>query len=206
VVFDGSSQRGRSVMPSLTSFTSRGAFRVEGRVRGLRRNHAGLQMLFELFKPSTEQEQGKLFLNGANQLVFILKDSAPIIADAPADFIFRAQYDPAQNRSTLEIWNLNGTGYRVSTATLSNTSNFNMAGTQLTVAASFYNSSFAACRMDWMRMLDGAATLNTGPPGSLVPAGAVELWRYEFENNGLDSSGNAINLTLDGAPLFENTP
>ncbi|MCA1818340.1 MAG: hypothetical protein LC746_18510, partial [Acidobacteria bacterium] len=199
-------QRGRAVMPSTSLFTARGAYRVEGRVRGLRLNFSGTQMLFELFKPATEQEQGKLYLNGANQLIFSLRGSQPIVVSVPTDFLFRAQFDQANSRATLEVWNLDGTTRRASVANFSDATNFQMGGAQLTVAANYYGLSYAQCRMDWLRMLDGAAALGSPAPADTPPAGVTQLWRYEFEDSGADSSGNNITLTLDNAPLFENTP
>jgi hypothetical protein len=207
VVFNGASQRGRAVMPSSAAFTSRGAYRVEGRVRGLRLNNAGAQMLFEIFKSSTEQEQGKLFLNAANQLIFSLKGSSPLVlSDDRSDFLFRAQFDPVNARTSLEVWNLDGTGRRVSTDALSDKTALNMAGAQLTLAASYYGSSYAQCRMDWIRMLDAALPVNSAPPADTLSAGTGQLWRYEFEDNGTDASGNNITLTFDNSPLFETTP
>lgn len=193
-------------MPSTALFTARGAYRVEGRVRGLRTGFAGAQMLFEIFKPATEQEQGKLYLNGANQLIFSLRGSQPIVVSVSSDFLFRAQFDPANSRTTLEVWNLDGTNRRASSDTLTDTSNFNMGGAQLTVAATSYGLYYAQYRTDWLRMLNGAVALNSSPPADSPPAGVTQLWRYEFENDGTDASGNGATLTLDNAPLFENTP
>lgn len=175
-------------------------------MRGLRLGFAGTQMLFEIFKPSTEQEQGKLYLNGANQLIFALRGSQPIVVSVTTDFLFRVQFDPANSRTTLEVWNLDGTNRRASSDTLADTSAFNMGGAQLTVAATYYNFNPTQCRMDWLRMLNGAVALNSAPPADTPPTGVTQLWRYEFENDGTDASGNGATLTLDNAPLFENTP
>jgi hypothetical protein len=164
-------------------------------------------MLFDLFNSAAEQEQGKLYLNAANQLIFSLKGASPILVNPSANFLFRAQFDPANGRATLETWNLDGTGYRVATNGLSSTTAMNMGGTRLTVAASFYTLFHTQGKFDWLRMLDGAVGLSSnGPPGNAVPVGAFELWRYEFEGNGLDSSGTGMHLTLDNAPAFEPTP
>jgi hypothetical protein len=62
-------------------------------------------------------------------------------------------------------------------------------------------------RLDWLRMIDGATALNSAsPPATSPPVGSFQLWRYEFENNGNDASGNGLTLTLEGAPVFEDTP
>jgi hypothetical protein len=193
-------------MPATAAFTSRAAYRVEGRVRGLRTGFAGLQMLFEIFKPANDQEQGKLFLNGASQLVYLIRGSMPIIMDVRADFIFRAQFDPVNGRTSLEVWNLDGTTRRASSDVLTDKTALNMGGAQLTIASGFYGSSFSQCRMDWIRMLDAAVPLGSAPPTDAPPAGVGQLWRYEFENDGIDSSGNNLTLTLDNSPLFETTP
>ncbi|MCA1631916.1 MAG: hypothetical protein LC774_16620 [Acidobacteria bacterium] len=193
-------------MPATAAFTSRGAYRVEGRVRGLRTGYSGMQMLFEIFKPSTEQEQGKLFLNGANQLIYAVRGSMPIIVDVRSDFLFRAQFDPVNSRTSLEVWNLDGTARRASADGLGDRTALNMGGAQLTLAAGYYNTFFSQCKMDWIRMLDAATPLNSAPPADSPPTGTGQLWRYEFENNGADSSGNNLTLTLDNSPLFETTP
>jgi hypothetical protein len=163
-------------------------------------------MLFEVFNPATEQEHGKLFLTSSGYLAFALRGASPLVADGKTDLLFRAQFDPARQRVTLETWNLDGSGYRASTDTLSNTSAINMAGSQLTLGATAYNLFHARVKMDWIRMLDGAVALNTGPPTATVPAGALQLWRYEFDGNGNDASGSGMNLLLLNGPPFENTP
>ena len=194
-------------MPATPAFTSRGAYRVEGRVRSLRLNHSGTQTLFELFRPSTEQEQGKLFLNAANYLCFSVRGGSPLILGGRSEFLFRAQFDPAAGRATLETWNLDGTNYRVSADAVTDSSPLNMGGAQLTLAANYYNLFNAGVRLDWLRMLDGAVPLSApAVPSGAAPPGAAQLWRYEFEGNGLDASGTGAPLALDNAPTFEDTP
>ena len=163
-------------------------------------------MLFEIFNPVTEQEHGKLVFTSSGFLSFNLRGAGPIITDGKTDFLFRAQFDPTRSRVTLETWNLDGSGYRSSTDTLSNTANLNLSGSKLTIGATDYNLFHARAKVDWLRMLDGAVALGTGPPTAAVPAGSTSLWRYEFDGNGTDASPSGMNLTLFNSPLFELTP
>jgi hypothetical protein len=163
-------------------------------------------MIFETFNPVTEQEHGKLFLTTSGYLSFSLRGASPLVTDGKSDLLFRAQFDPARSRITLETWNLDGTGYRSATEAIGNVSNMNMAASRLTLGATAYNLFYARVKVDWIRMLDGALALNTGPPTAAVPTGAAALWRYELDGNGSDASGSGMNLTLFNSPLFENTP
>src|SRR6185369_1152590 len=100
-----------------------------------------------------------------------------------------------------------GTGYVVTTETITTTTNWNLGGYYLTLGANSYGVGWSDPHVDWWCWQQGADALGSGNfPGAEVPTGTF-LVRYTFDNdNGADSSGNGLNLTLTNSPTFEDTP
>jgi hypothetical protein len=120
-----------------------------------------------------------------------------------AGFAVRCQRDPTRGRITFEIWNLDGTGYAVSTTTPSNWGSVN--GTS-TVFLGKYGSSapsnllygYVGC----FRISTELVTVGSPPPYAAdVPKGNVVSW--EFEDDLKDSSENNSTLKMDQQVTYE---
>lgn len=154
-----------------------------------------------------------LFQNGGGEPERIdLYENRDVIQDYHTpntftDVVFKLQYDPANSRWTLESWKADGTGYVVTTETITTTTNWNLGGHYLTLGANAYGGVPSDAHVDWWCWQTGADALSSGNfPGAEVSTGTF-LVKYTFDNDdGADSSGNGLNLTLTNSPTFENTP
>ena len=209
IVFNGTNQYARVTLPNSSPWTSLGAFKIMGRLRGMSSISGYLASLGipDVSAPFT------LFQNGGGDPERIdLYDNRDSIQDYHVpntftDIIFKLQYDPANSRWTLETWKADGTGYVVTTETITTTTNWNLGGHYLTLGANAYGVGPSDAHVDWWCWQTGADALGSGSfPGAEVPTGTF-LVKYTFDNDdGADSSGNGLNLTLTNSPTFENTP
>jgi hypothetical protein len=209
IVFNGTNQYARVTLPNSAPWTSLGAFKIMGRLRGMSSISGYIASLGipEVSFPFN------LFQGGSGDPKRIdLYDNRDAIQDYHApntftDVVFKLQYDPANSRWTLESWKADGTGYVVTTETITTTTNWNLGGHYLTIGANAYGVGPSDAHVDWWCWQQGADSLSSGNfPGAEVPTGTF-LVKYTFDNDdGADSSGNGLNLTLTNSPTFENTP
>ena len=122
-----------------------------------------------------------------------------------ADSICKIQYDPANSRWTYETWNSDGTGYQSNVFSITDTSNFNLAGKILTIGANEYGVRNLKGKLDYWRWIKRVESLGQFP-GDSAPTGVTYLAQFEFEGNLDDSSGNGLNLTWYGdAATYEGS-
>jgi len=209
IVFNGTSQYARVTLPNSAPWTSLGAFKIMGRLRGMS-SLSGY--LLSLGIPDVSNRFYLFQGGGGDPKRIDLTDARDSIQDFHApntftDVVFKLQYDPANSRWTLESWKADGTGYVVTTETITTTSNWNLGGHYLTLGANSYGVGLSDPHVDWWCWQQGADALGSGNfPGAEAPTGTF-LVKYTFDSdNGADSSGNGLNLTLTGSPSFENTP
>ena len=209
IVFNGTSQYARVTLPNSAPWTSLGAFKIMGRLRGMS-SLSGY--LLSLGIPDVSNRFYLFQGGGGDPKRIDLTDARDSIQDFHApntftDVVFKLQYDPANSRWTLESWKADGTGYVVTTETITTTTNWNLGGHYLTLGANSYGVSPSDAHVDWWCWQQGADALGSGNfPGAEAPTGTF-LVKYTFDSdNGADSSGNGLNLTLTGSPSFENTP
>lgn len=209
IVFNGSNQYARVTLPNSAPWTSLGAFKIMGRLRGMSSISGYIASLGipDVSAPFYLYQGG-----GGDPKRIDLTDSRAGIQDYHApntftDVVFKLQYDPANSRWTLESWKADGTGYVVTTETIATTTNWNLGGHYLTLGANSYGVGLSDPHVDWWCWQTGADGLGSGNfPGAEVPTGTF-LVKYTFDNDdGADSSGNGLNLSLTGSPTFENTP
>lgn len=192
IVFNGTSQYASGITSS--SLTSQGAFRIEARLRGLTRPPYGYIIAIDnVLALSTNS-------SGALTFTFHPDSTYAWINTTNTDLLVRMQFDPANSRTSLEIWNLDGTGWQEAKRTAT-ASTINMANRAVGYGASQFGSQFSSVRMDYARIINGAVPLNSAPPTDAAPTGCIHC--YEFEGNGLDSTGIS-NLTLNASPAFES--
>ena len=209
IVFNGTNQYARVTLPNSAPWTSLGAFKVMGRARGMS-SISGY--IFSVGIPEVSQPFNLFQSGSADPKRIDLYDSraGTQIYHAPntfTDVVFKIQYDPANLRWTFETWKADGTGYVPTHVDLTTAPNWNLGGQFLTLGANPYGVGLSDAHLDWWCWQQGADALGIGNfPGAEVPTGTF-LLRYTFDNdNGTDSSGNGLNLTLQNAPAFENTP
>ena len=209
IVFNGTSQYARVTLPNSAPWTSLGAFKIMGRLRGMS-SLSGY--LVSLGIPDVSAPFYLFQGGGGDPKRIDLTDSRAGVQDFHApntftDVVFKLQYDPTNSRWTLESWKADGTGYVVTTETITTTTNWNLGGHYLTLGANAYGVGFSDPHIDWWCWQQGADALGSGNfPGAEAPTGTF-LVKYTFDSdNGADSSGNGLNLTLTGSPSFENTP
>ena len=143
IVFNGTNQYARVTLPNSAPWTSLGAFKIMGRLRGMSSISGYITSLgipevsfpFNLF-------QG----GGGDPERIDLYDNRDAIQDYHApntftDVVFKLQYDPTNSRWTLESWKADGTGYVVTTETITTTTNWNLGGHYLTLGANAYGVS-----------------------------------------------------------------
>ena len=209
IVLNGTNQYARVTLPNSAPWTSLGAFKIMGRLREM--SSVG-GYIATLGIPEVSQPFNLYQAGGGDPKRIDLYDSRDAIQDYHApntftDVVFKLQYDPANSRWTLETWKADGTGYVVTQETISTTTNWNLGGQHLTLGANPYGVAFSDAHVDWWCWQQGADALGSGNfPGAEVPSGTF-LVKYTFDNDdGTDSSGNALHLTLQNNPTFENTP
>jgi hypothetical protein len=122
-----------------------------------------------------------------------------------SDSICKVQFDPANSRWTFETWKADGTGYVLRTQTISNTTNLQLSGGNVSFGGNSYGYFLGQSKIDYWGWIHRVEPLGNFP-GTTLPSSVNYLLKYEFDNNGNDSSGTGINLTLNGSPIFENTP
>jgi hypothetical protein len=117
------------------------------------------------------------------------------------DFYVRCQRDVANNRVTGEIWNADGSGYSVSTVTITKwAATLNLSS--IVFGRWSWETSNAAFRAGFLRIS------STVTPLAIVPVEASEpgnIANYEFENNTDDTSGNNRHLKMNTAPAYFDT-
>jgi endonuclease/exonuclease/phosphatase family metal-dependent hydrolase len=209
IVFNGTSQYARVTLPNSAPWTSLGAFKIMGRLRGM---SSGSGYITSVGIPDVSHPFDLFQSGGGDPKRIDAYDNRAGTQDYHApntftDVVFKLQYDPANSRWTLESWKADGTGYVVTTETISTTTNWNLGGHYLTLAANPYGVGLSDAHVDWWCWQQGADALGSGNfPGAEVPTGTF-LVKYTFDNDdGADSSGNGLNLTLTSSPTFETTP
>lgn len=209
IVFNGTNQYARVTLPNSAPWTSLGAFKIMGRLRGM--SSLG-GYITTVGIPDVSAPFNLFQAGGGDPKRIDLYDSRAGVQDFHApntftDVVFKLQYDPANSRWTLETWKADGTGYVTTTENISITTNWNLGGQLLTIGANPYGVALSDAHVDWWCWQQGADALGSGNfPGAEVPTGTF-LIKYTFDNDsGADSSGNGLNLTLHNSPTFENTP
>jgi Right handed beta helix region len=198
IVFNGINQYGVVTLPNVAPFNSLGGFQVIWRVRNVGSNNG--RMFSSGF--------GGIIANGSTYTGFDWRDGINIYMPPTnyADSICKLQFDPANSRWTFETWKADGTGYVSRTAAITNTSDYNLGGTDVAVGANSYGTSlFIQEKLDYWGWIQRVEPLGTFS-GTSLPIGVTYLLKYEFNGNGSDSSGRGLNLNLFNNPTFENTP
>ena len=208
-VLNGANQYARVTLPNSAPWTSLGAFKIMGRLRGM--SSAG-GYITTLGIPDVSQPFNLYQAGGGDPKRIDLYDSRDGIQDYHApntftDVVFKLQYDPANSRWTLETWKADGNGYVATQEAITTTTNWNLGGQHLTLGANPYGVALSDAHIDWWCWQQGADAIGIGNfPGAEVPTGTF-LVRYTFDNDdGTDSSGNALHLNLQPNATFENTP
>jgi hypothetical protein len=121
----------------------------------------------------------------------------PVNSANRADFVWRLTKDTANRLMTLEVWNVDASGYTVSQSTLTSYQT-GVAGTLQIGDGSLSSGSIAFIR--WFSTIL--------PIGSKAPFGgpAGDLGDYEFNNNGRDSSTHGNNLSYTSSPSYAAAP
>lgn len=201
IVFNGTTQNAKVTLPNAAPFNSLGAFKFVFKVRDFLPQIGHLFYItnkFEVTYAASGSPPRLDFYDGTNALQVFL---APTNI---ADIIGKIQFDPANSRWTYEIWKTDGTGRVFTTQSLTDTTNLNFAGKELIFASNEFNTAKAGFKLDWWYMQSGVDALNVFP-GAEATSGST-LLKYTFDtDNGDDSSGAGINLTLFGAPTFVDT-
>ncbi len=201
VVFNGTTQYARVTLPNSAPFTSLSGFQFIWRSRAAGTVAGDLLAtdFTRLIRAVGADPQSLNFIewreNGA-------------IYMPPTDFsdsICKLQYDPANSRWTFETWKPDGTGYVSRTLAITNTTNFNFGSTVLSLGSNQYGTSLTSAKFDYFRWIQRVESLGVMPTQA-APTGVTYLLQYEFEDNGNDSSGRGLHLTLTGSPVYENTP
>src|SRR5688572_702105 len=208
-VLNGTNQYARVTLPNSAPWTSLGAFKIMGRLRGM--TSAG-GYITTLGIPDVSQPFNLYQGGGADPKRVDLYDSRDQIQDFHApntftDVVFKLQYNPGNSLWTLETWKADGTGYVATQEQLTTTTNWNLGGQHLTIGANPYGVALSDAHIDWWCWQQGADAVGIGNfPGAEAPTGTF-LVKYTFDNDdGTDSSGNGLHLQLQPNATFENTP
>ncbi|HJR08139.1 MAG TPA: hypothetical protein VJ842_12835 [Pyrinomonadaceae bacterium] len=193
IILNGSGQYGQvAALPSSAPYNSVEAFSIKLRLRAV----AAYGYIFALSAPDGGNRIVALSIPGSGRIDFYdgRESSGLTIYHTPADLndcIIEFSFDPANARWLVISRRANGTGLVTSTATVTNTANWNFSSYRLSIGANYYGVGNPAVKMDWFRW----------------SAGGAQLAFYEFDvNDGQDTSGNGQHLTLYGSPAFEDSP
>jgi len=207
IVLNGTSQKASIDFPNSAPWNSMGAFKIIFRMRG--------------FNSSTDRKTLAWTNGGGGQVLEIntgsgssrldfsdLRDSISIFHTPTSfsDVVVKLQFDPSNSRWTMESWKGDGNGYVVGTVGLTTTSNHDLSGV-LHIGTSAVSTLWSNGHFDWFAVQSGVDALSADNfPGAELAAGTyLALWTFDSDN-GNDSSGNGLTLTLTGSPTFEDTP
>lgn len=209
IVFNGSTQYARVTLPNSAPWNSLGAFQVIQRYRSTTSASGDIWMFFQ---PTGELEW--IFLKaGATRHDFEEnRDNLDIFhtPNSVTNVVSKIQYDPVGTRWAYESWTVSGgtcSNYVSNTTTLTTTTNWNMGNWTFTIGANGFGTLNTDPHVDWVAIKEGVDAMGSGNcPGAEPPAATyLGLWKFDSDN-GNDTSGNGLHLTLTGSPTFENTP
>ena len=204
----GAGQYG-SVNISGSTYTSRGSWRLEGRVtswalpaNGSRYNLVSLVSANVNVALTNSGGVPQLyffdFIDGILDNGFVI----PVPNITGGDFVWRLTKNSAASTMTLEAWNVNGSGYSAKSATLGQAGAVNNA---LTGVLRIGDPALAAGSIAFVRWFSTLV-----PIASQAPYGAgvgADLGDWEFNGNGNDSSSHGDNLAYTGgAPSYPTAP
>ena len=108
------------------------------------------------------------------------------------DVIYKASYDPTSDKVVVTSTRSDGTGLVTSeTGVLGKTGGWDWGAQKVTLNVNYYETAdFVGVHVDWVRLRSGTTALAT--------------WEFDADN-GNDSSGNGLHLTIAGSPLFEDS-
>ena len=132
-------------------------------------------------------------------------DAAGTIFPASSDFILLVRSNPASTEVSVETWNLDGSNRAAAQNTSATSTATNFQNRNITFGAYTSSSNFFIGKVDAAGFLTGAGTYNAAAPNPLTATYNIMGWTFDADN-GNDSSGNGVNLTLNGSPVFEDTP
>ena len=117
-----------------------------------------------------------------------------VTLDGRTDLLFRCQRDIPNMRWTLEVWNVDGTGYLWKSLPITNQPDYGSTG------ASF--GKFPG-KLGFFRLWTTVLPLNSRPPTTAETADYVD---WKFEGNGNDSGGSNNGTVTVGSQPFVTTP
>jgi hypothetical protein len=118
-----------------------------------------------------------------------------------ADFVVRCQRDVPNGRITGEVWNADGSDYRVYTLAITRWATTLNAST-IVLGRWSWETPNAEFRMGFLRLATTIKALG-GPPVEGDQPGNIA--NYEFEDTTSDTSGNNRHLRINVTPAFFNT-
>lgn len=206
LVLNGSNQNANVSLPVSAPWNSMTPFKLVFRMRALD-NSAADRRAFTWRGGFGDLQL--LASNGGTRLDFTdTRDSINIFHTPTSltDMIVKLQFDQANAtpRWTMESWKGDGTGRVEGTVALVTTSNYNLADS-IWIGSTHLNVQNSNGHYDWCYVQSGVDALNTFPGAEPAVGTYMALWKFDADD-GTDSSGNGLTLTLVNSPTFENTP
>lgn len=206
IIFDGVNDYLSTTDSGTAVPAAQSGWRMMARIRGLtspaatsyifRDNNAGVLVMRQ--DPSGTYGSIQAYVGAGT-------DSTGFVAVPSPDIILLVRSNPAATEVSLEMWDLTGAnhaGAQVLTATGAAT---NFQSDNFFMGATTGPSGFFSGKIDKFLFITGAGTYNAAAPDVLATAGDIMEWKFDSDN-GNDTSGNGVNLTLNGSPVFEDTP
>jgi hypothetical protein len=201
VALDGVDDRGVVNLPNAAPFNAVGDFEIAFRMRDARVNHTAYQDVFT---------NGVLTVRvGANTdwigaVDWSTGGQGPFINISTRTY-FRIRHTRATGVMTIEGWDADGSNYAIASVGGGTTGTINFAGDLGFGRAPWSGGHHGPlqAKVDWLRWRS-----SVGPAGVRPLDGDTDydLLRWEFDGDGQDSSPGGMHLTLDGSPVFENSP
>lgn len=109
------------------------------------------------------------------------------------EFVMRIRRDYAVRQISVEIWNPDGSGYQlIGARTATSAEPFSINNIS-------FGGALTSGDIGFLRVYQGVPPLNSAPPSGRSNG---DLLNYEFEGNGIDSSGNEADLNIPASLSF----
>lgn len=203
LVLNGTTQRASVDLPNTSTWNSIGAVKVIWRMRGLTDDQTRVTFIWlgptYSMGVSTGGSSARLDFSDGRDSINIFHTPTLL-----SDVVGKLQFDPANTRWTLETWKGDGTGHLQGTVGLTTTSNLDLSDTFF-LGSNSAGSVLSNAHFDWLGIQTGVDALDVFPGAEPAAGTYLALWKFDGDD-GTDSSGNSLTLTLVGSPTFENTP
>ncbi|MFN7650044.1 MAG: PKD domain-containing protein, partial [Acidobacteriota bacterium] len=200
-VFNGN-QYGEVTPPNSSTFTNMGAHTIEFRIHGLSATRPADQIIFYTDDTSCVLQANSTVMRcrtwrGTSHFVDLSLGTS-------TDIRARVQYDPAATRFSAEIWNGDGSGYKISQFSAPLLASYN--ATRPLSIGGLASVGRLTGSIAFFRWTAGLVGLN-GPPPPDIAATPASLFDYGFENNLTDASPTGRNLLMNGSGFgYQDSP